>query len=107
VPQRSSLSEIVRRAAQRRYWREVYVGIPYGGRVLEGYIDLLDEEDEGLVIIDYKTDSWRAESELDEKAERYRVQLQAVNMPASSVRIQNYYGQKNPRFHEKIGCESI
>jgi ATP-dependent helicase/nuclease subunit A len=81
---RSALaSDVVQRAAQRRYWREVYVGIPYGDGVLEGYIDLLYEEDEGLVIVDYKTDSWRAESELDEKAQRYRVQLQAY---ASAVR---------------------
>jgi ATP-dependent helicase/nuclease subunit A len=87
---RSALgSDIVQRAAQRRYWREVYVGIPYGEGVLEGYIDLLYEEDEGLVIVDYKTDSWRAESELDEKAERYRVQLQAY---AGAVR-------------EAVGCE--
>ena len=58
---RSALdSDIVRRAALRPHWREVYVGIPYGDGVLEGYIDLLYEDDGGLVIVDYKTDSWRS-----------------------------------------------
>ncbi len=75
---RSALgSYMVRRAAHRCHWREVYVGIPYGDRILEGYIDLLYEEDQGLGIIDYKTDAWRTDSELDAKAERYAVQLQA------------------------------
>ena len=70
-------SEVVQRAARRKHWREVYVGVPYGDGVLEGYIDLLYEDDDGLVIVDYKTDSWRSESELDAKVDRYRIQLQA------------------------------
>jgi len=71
-------SDVVKRAATRRHWREVYVGVPdeqYG--VLEGYIDLLYEDDDGLVIVDYKTDAWSNEAELDEKVERYAVQLDA------------------------------
>ncbi len=64
-------------AAGRPHWREVYVGIPYGDGVLEGYIDLLYRDDDGLVVVDYKTDSWRNEADLTAKAERYRVQLQA------------------------------
>jgi ATP-dependent exoDNAse (exonuclease V) beta subunit len=55
----------------------VYVGIPYGDGVLEGYIDLLYRDDNGLVIVDYKTDSWRTQADLDTKVERYRVQLGA------------------------------
>jgi ATP-dependent helicase/nuclease subunit A len=70
-------SDTVRKAAQLRHWREVYVGIPYGEAILEGYIDLLYEDDDGLMIVDYKTDAWRSEAELDMKVERYRVQLQA------------------------------
>ena len=76
-------SDVVQRAARRKHWREVYVGVPYSDGVLEGYIDLLYEDDDGLVIVDYKTDSWRSESELDAKADRYRIQLQAY---ASAVR---------------------
>ena len=70
-------SDVVQRAARRKHWREVYVGVPYGGGVLEGFIDLLYEDDDGLVIVDYKTDSWRSESELDAKVDRYHIQLQA------------------------------
>jgi len=77
---RSALaSDIVKRAADRPHWREVYVGVPYGDGVLEGYIDLLYRDDDGLVVVDYKTDAWRTEAELDEKVERYRVQLQAYS----------------------------
>lgn len=51
--------------------------MPYGDGVLEGFIDLLYEDDDGPVIVDYKTDSWSSASDLDVKVERYRVQLQA------------------------------
>ena len=75
---RSALgSDVVQRAARRTHWREVYVGVPHGDGVLEGFIDLLYEDDDGLVIIDYKTDSWRSSSDLDAKVDRYRIQLQA------------------------------
>jgi ATP-dependent exoDNAse (exonuclease V) beta subunit len=75
---RSALdSDTVRRAARRPNWREVYVGIPYGEGVLEGYIDLLYRDEDGLVVVDYKTDSWLGEADLRAKVDRYRVQLQA------------------------------
>ncbi|QZT60294.1 UvrD-helicase domain-containing protein [Mycolicibacterium austroafricanum] len=81
---RSALgSDVIQRAARSKYWREVYVGVPYGDAVLEGFIDLLYEDDDGLVIVDYKTDSWRSAGDLDVTVERYRVQLQAY---AGSVR---------------------
>ena len=51
-------SEIVRRAvASGRYWREAHIAAPIGEGVLEGFIDLLFEEDGELVIVDYKTDA--------------------------------------------------
>ncbi len=75
---RSALAaDVVRRAAQCSHWREVYVGIPWDGGVLEGYIDLLYREDDGLVVVDYKTDAWRTKADLDAKVARYRVQLEA------------------------------
>ena len=75
---RSALeSDVVKRAAQGRHWREVYVGVPDGDRVLEGFIDLLYEDGDGVGIVDYKTDSWNDETELDAKVERYRGQMQA------------------------------
>ncbi len=67
-------SGIVRRAvASGRFWREVSVAIPVGGGSLHGFIDLLFEEADGLVVVDYKTDSLAAE-EAGEAVARYRLQ---------------------------------
>ena len=46
---------------------------PVGDGFLHGFIDLLFEEPDGLVIVDYKTDSVPAE-EVDRAVERYRLQ---------------------------------
>ena len=75
---RSALSSnLVQRAAVRPHWQEVYVGCPLGGGVLEGFVDLLYRDDDGLVVVDYKTDSWRSTDDLDAKVDRYLVQLAA------------------------------
>lgn len=52
-------SDVVRRAAVRRYWKETYVGTTLDdGSVLEGFVDLIYREDGGgLVVVDYKTDA--------------------------------------------------
>jgi ATP-dependent exoDNAse (exonuclease V) beta subunit len=78
-------SDVVRRAAARPHWREVYVGCPLGEGVLEGFIDLLYRDDDGLVVVDHKTDSWRHASDLDAKVDRYRVQLAAYAYAVSVV----------------------
>jgi len=75
---RSALdSDIVRHAATRAHWREVYVGAPVGDSVVEGYIDLLLRDDDGVVIVDYKTDTVHTDADLAAKVERYRPQLAA------------------------------
>ena len=54
-------STVVKRAvASGNFHREVFVSIPLGGRLVEGFIDLLFEESDGLVVVDYKTDSIKA-----------------------------------------------
>ena len=64
--------------ASDRYWREVFVAVPVGERVLEGFIDLLYEGPSGeLVVVDYKTDGVRSEAEADEAVGRYRLQAAA------------------------------
>lgn len=65
--------------------REVYVGCPFGDGVLEDFVDLLYRDDDGLVVVDYKTDSWRADADLDAKVDRYRVQLGAYAYAVSRV----------------------
>ena len=67
-------SQVVKRAvASGKLWREVPVAAPIGGGVLEGFIDLLFEEEDGLVVVDYKTDALEAD-QTPEAADRYRVQ---------------------------------
>ena len=62
-----------RAVASGRVWREVPVAAPTGDGILYGFIDLLFEEDDGLVIVDYKTDAVSA-SETPEAVLRYRLQ---------------------------------
>jgi ATP-dependent helicase/nuclease subunit A len=87
-------SDIVKRAALRPHWREVYVGVPDDDNgIVEGYIDLLYEDDDGLVVVDYKTDAWSTEAELDEKVARYAVQLRtyvsALGVAASKAVVRS------------------
>ena len=73
---------MVRDAVAHGFRREMYVAAPVGEHLLEGYIDLtyrtdadsVPERTSGLVVVDYKTDAWRDEAELDEKVQRYRLQ---------------------------------
>ena len=68
-------SDIVRRAvASGRYWREALVAAPIGEGVLEGFIDLLFEEDGELVVVDYKTDNINANAAEYIANNRYREQ---------------------------------
>jgi ATP-dependent helicase/nuclease subunit A len=60
--------------ASGRYWREVYVGADLDGAVVEGFIDLLYEGPDGLVIVDYKTDRLRGAEEIDRVMPVYRLQ---------------------------------
>jgi ATP-dependent exoDNAse (exonuclease V) beta subunit len=61
--------------AASRSWRELYVAAPLGDRAVEGYVDLLYETDNGLVLVDYKTDGVASEADIDAKVDQYRLQL--------------------------------
>ncbi len=67
-------SPTLRSLSTRRYWKELYVGAPVEGRVLEGFLDLLIEGPDGLQIVDYKTDRAATEGDLDQALDRYRLQ---------------------------------
>ncbi len=67
-------SAIVRTGVEGRFWREVYVGAPFGSGVLEGFVDLLFEGPDGLEVVDYKTDQVRSDAEVDRLAAGYRLQ---------------------------------
>ncbi len=68
-------SAIVRRAvASGNYRREVFVSTSIEGRLLEGIMDIIFEEDGGLVIADYKTDAIDNEEEMQKKKDIYEMQ---------------------------------
>ena len=72
---------IVRRAADGApHWRELFVVAELGSTVLEGYVDLLVRTDDGLVIVDYKTDQWPAQIERATRLAQYRRQLAAYGI---------------------------
>jgi ATP-dependent helicase/nuclease subunit A len=62
------------------HWRELFVVADLGARVLEGYVDLLVRTANGLVIVDYKTDQWRAGADREGRLVRYRHQLAAYGL---------------------------
>jgi ATP-dependent exoDNAse (exonuclease V) beta subunit len=57
-----------------RYWREVPVAAVVDGVTVEGFVDLLVETLEGLVVVDYKTDQTPTDADLDAAMGRYRTQ---------------------------------
>ena len=78
-------SAVVTRALESgRLWREVPVATPIGNGSLQGFIDLLFEEPDGLVVVDYKTDSVTA-AEAQEAVDRYRLQGGAYAHALSTV----------------------
>ncbi len=69
-------SPSVQRATTRRYWRETYVAVPFDGITLEGYVDLVFRDDDGLVVVDYKTDAVDPATRA-ERITHYRIQAAA------------------------------
>ena len=67
-------SDAVREATMHRHHKELFVAAPVGERVIEGYVDLLVERDDGLIVVDYKTDSAKSEADVDAKLEAYELQ---------------------------------
>jgi ATP-dependent exoDNAse (exonuclease V) beta subunit len=61
--------------ASGRHWRELFVAVPVSDGVLEGFVDLVLEDDGALVVVDYKTDHIGGRSGLERAAARYRPQV--------------------------------
>lgn len=57
-----------------RHHKELFVAAPVGNRVIEGYVDLLIDTPDGLIVVDYKTDSARTDAEIDDKLATYELQ---------------------------------
>ncbi len=72
---RSALaSDALDLARRHPSFRELYVGAPLGEVMIEGYVDLLVQTPDGLVIIDWKTDSASSPKEIDAKLAAYELQ---------------------------------
>ena len=72
---RSALSSVVaREAAASEHWRELFVAAPFGERLVEGYVDLVYRSPDGLVVVDWKTDTVAGDDDVDAKLARYRLQ---------------------------------
>jgi ATP-dependent exoDNAse (exonuclease V) beta subunit len=56
-----ALPVMARARRASRIWRELGVWFPDGADLVEGKVDLVFEEDGGLVVVDYKTDHLSAE----------------------------------------------
>ena len=70
-------SSAVELATQHEHVKELFVTAPLAGRTIEGYVDLLIEGAQGLVVVDYKTDSVRSEDDVDAKLAVYELQAAA------------------------------
>ena len=68
-------SDLVGRAIRSgHWWREVPVAAPLGPGIVEGFIDLLFQEEDGFVIVDYKTDALRSDDDIRKAMRRYELQ---------------------------------
>ena len=81
---RAAGSEPVRAALAMQHWREMPLGAEIDGIVLEGFIDLLADEPEGLRVVDYKTDGL-ASSDIDTRFSHYRLQGGAYALLVAAV----------------------
>ena len=70
-------SDTVRQAATSDHWKELFVAAPIDNIVVEGYIDLLYRSDDGLAVVDYKTDYIPDDETLQAKVDRYKLQVAA------------------------------
>ena len=61
-----------------RVWREVPLFFPEEGKLVEGIVDLVFEEADGLVVADYKTEAM-APGEEAARADRHAPQLRAYH----------------------------
>jgi len=78
-------SSIIRRAAVASHAsREVPFCVSHGGVIVEGKIDLLFEEEDGIVIVDYKTDAVPPDG-AEGLADRYRQQAEAYALAVTQA----------------------
>ena len=83
---RAALSTVVaREAAATWHGRELFVAAPLGDQLVEGYVDLVYRGPDGLVVVDWKTDSVAGDDDVEAKLARYRLQGAAYTAALEAV----------------------
>ncbi|MCP3913695.1 MAG: UvrD-helicase domain-containing protein [Actinomycetia bacterium] len=83
---RSALgSEAVGAIGASVHHKELFVAAPVGGQVIEGYVDLLIEGPDGLVVVDWKTDSVPNEAAVEAKLAGYELQAGAYAVALEEI----------------------
>lgn len=83
---RSALaSDTVDLARSSRFHREVYVGTELGSVMVEGYVDLLITTPEGLIVVDYKTDTADTDAQVRSKVATYELQAATYAVALEAV----------------------
>ena len=84
-------SDVVRRlasqlaAGQANYYREVFVSAPLNGLLVEGFIDLLIDGPDGMVVVDYKTDTLDTARQVEDAAAQHALQMGLYAWAAQEV----------------------
>jgi len=81
-------SQAVALASEHPHHKELFVTAPISGRTIEGYVDLLIESPDGLVVVDYKTDAVRTDADVDAKLAAYELQAAAYAVALEQVTLQ-------------------
>jgi ATP-dependent exoDNAse (exonuclease V) beta subunit len=82
-------SPTIQRASTRDRWRETYIAIPLDGLTLEGYVDLVYRDDDGLVVVDYKTDVVENADDVAAMLARYQLQVAAYALAVGAATGEN------------------
>lgn len=72
-------------ARDHRHWKELYVAAPVGTHVVEGFIDLCVETDDGLIVVDYKTDRVTSLDEVTLKVGFYQYQAATYALALETI----------------------
>ena len=108
-------SSVVKRAvASGRYHREVFISTHLAGALVEGFIDLLFEDDGGLVVADYKTDAVDGNGALVSVAKGYEMQAglyalaieQVTGKPVKEVVLVFVHAAEEVRFADVASLQA-
>ena len=72
-------------AGEADFYREVFVSAVLDGQLVEGFIDLLIDGPDGMVVVDYKTDAVNGEEEMEEAVRQHEIQMGLYAWAAQEV----------------------